>query len=89
MSQNVKEYSWLTKNKREVRGISAYAYGGYKKEEKMKKLEEELRKKKIELISSKEIIEYFKKKIKEIQNSDLKTNNQLVKMIQLWLEIER
>ena len=87
--KNVGKYNWLIKNKRKVKRIIAYAYGGYKKEEKRKELEDELGKRGIELISSKEIIEYLKKKIEKIQDKGLKTNNQLVKMIQLWLKMER
>lgn len=86
--KKVNKYNWLIKNERNVKRIIAYASGGYKNKERMKKLEKKLEEKEIELISSKEIIEYLKKKIKKIQDDGLKTNNQLVKMIQLWLKVE-
>lgn len=87
--EKVREYRWLTKNGREIKRIVAYAYGGYNKEEKMEEINKELKKRGIELISSKEIIKYLREEIKDIRSKGLKTNNQLIKLIQLWLDLER
>ena len=86
--KNVKEYAWLVKNERKVQKIIAYAYGSYKEKKKNKEIKKELKKRGIELVSSKEIIKYIKNTIEKMQENGLKTNNHLVKMIQLWLEAE-
>lgn len=87
--KNVEEYAWLVKSDRKIRRVIAYAYGGYEEERRNKEIREELKKKGIELISSEEIIKDVKDTIKEMRKKGLKTNNYLVKMIQLWSEAER
>ncbi len=83
----VNEYRWLVEN-RNVRKILAYGYGGYKNKNKKEILMSELTKMGIELISSDEIIGYIKNRIEDIQSQGLKTNNQVVKMIELLRKIE-
>ncbi len=76
--ENVPQYSWLLE-KRKIRKVIAYVYG--------KPLSERLTKNKdflksgIELLSSDKIIEEL---IKYNQRKSLKTNNSIMKMIQLF-----
>ena len=77
--QSVTEYQWIAKKPRTIRKVIAYASG--------KKLAiniiERLHERNIELLSSDEIIDYLQNIIDKHESSGLRTNNQLIKTMQL------
>ena len=86
--EKVKEYSWLVEeNGRTIKKIVAYAYGY--KEKKEGEIKKELEKDKIDLLSVKDIMKEIKTKINKMHTNGLKTNNSLVKMIQIWIEYSK
>ena len=75
------EYAWLVKDYRNIEKILVYAHG---RNAHLDKIVSELDKLKIKLLSGKEIIENLEEIVKELQKKGLKTNNQLIKLIELW-----
>ena len=81
--ENINEYKWIVGNGRKVRMVIAYVHGYRKDSKKMIEIENKLKTMGIELLSAEEIIGFVKDQIKAIEEDGLKTNNPLVKLIQL------
>jgi hypothetical protein len=76
-----RDYHWLLENKRRIRKVVAFASGNKLAD----RVQVAINKQGIELLSAKEIIEYLQHAIAEQEERGLRTNNQLVKTIQLIL----
>jgi len=82
--KNVQQYSWLMKD-RKIRYVIAFAYG----DRMARNISQELKEESIELLSSNEIIRNLRDYISNLKKSGLRTNNQLARIIELWLKAEK
>lgn len=81
--RSVQDYGWLV-NDRKVKRIVAYYYAP----KSSKKVKPALKEAGIQLLSAREIFQFLRGEVPEIKRKGLKTNNQLLKMIKLWLDLE-
>lgn len=77
--KSVPEYAWLLNDVRKLKKVVAYASG----DKLASRIRDSLDAHGIELLSAKEIIEHLQKVIPEQEKRGLRTNNQLIKTVQL------
>ena len=76
--RSVPQYSWLVKDERDIKFILAYGYGA----NSSTKIKPYLKNENIDLLSVSESIECIKELVKRQTDHGLKTNNQIIKLIQ-------
>lgn len=81
---SVPSYAWLVSDSRRVRRVVAFSSGDGLADT----IRDDLHKHGIELLSGKEIVTYLRRAIAEQQKPGLRTNNQLIKTIQLIMRQE-
>lgn len=79
--KSVPEYSWLVKKDRTIKCILAYGSG----KKLHQKISPYLEKENIDLLSVTDSIEYIKETVKKQTDHGLKTNNQIIKLVQYQL----
>ena len=76
---SVDQYVWLVKSSRRIRKVVAFASG----DGLANRIQGEVDKHCIQLLSASEIVHYLQREIAEQAEHGMKTNNQLIKLVQL------